>query len=848
MDEQEIKSRTKTFALRVLKVVEALPKTISGKAVANQLIRSGTSVAANYRAACICRSKAEFSAKLGVVLEETDESCFWLEFITEGELLLSDCVSDLHAEGEELRAIFLSSIRTAKGLSKSKTPDQNAQIPSSVPSQIPNRKLTPFPLNRKSQIKNPKSKIKNWLPTLTLALLAGLTAPVAQAEVTVSNVTAAQRPGTKLVDITYDVTCVEPTVGWISLVVSNGAAAVVCQSVSGHVGVDVPTGTARSIVWDAGADWNGNVAADIEYIVRGVSQPVLVGDPTAVICEEVDDRWFKNTYTDGAITMIDRTTGIMWLYNADMLGTANWVDAKNVCINLTYAGYSDWFLPDRWQLHAMYSQKAVFSNVQNFKYWSSTQGHVCNATTGWNGYDVDMSNGLVDGYSNNYCLFGVWSCRLGQTFVIGASSSDSSTVTDLDTRDYTLTVASEHGNPTPSVGTHSGYCWHSTVNASVDAVGHGYACTGWIGTGAIPAFGSTNTTGAVTLNEVVSTITWQWTTNQVTQAVWYVSKDGLSTGHGTSWSTAYDTIQSAVDAASDGDMILVSNGVYGVASSINVNKAVVLRSVAGAENTIIDGDNRMRCFLVADVACVIDGFTIRCGYITSVPIINGLGAGVYCSSDIPRVENCIISDNYAGFSGAGMYQGTAVNCVFRNNHADYHGGGIYKGTARSCRFVDNYARGDLYYERGGGGGMSCGATYECVFEENQSSFGGGGIESGSANNCKFLYNHAARGGGAQASAVTNCLFIGNKATWGGGIMYGTANSCYFQNNEVVQAGGGIYKAVAYNCTIKENTASFGGGAYSSGLRNCIVWFNTDCLGNNLYGCTSEFTCCPEVIH
>lgn len=129
MDEKELKERTKTFALRVLKVVEALPKTIVGKATADQLIRAGTSVAANYRAACICRSKAEFTAKLGVVLEETDESCFWLEFITEGGLLHAGTVERLLAEGEELRAIFIASVRSAKA-----SPSANPQ------SKIPNLK------------------------------------------------------------------------------------------------------------------------------------------------------------------------------------------------------------------------------------------------------------------------------------------------------------------------------------------------------------------------------------------------------------------------------------------------------------------------------------------------------------------------------------------------------------------------------------------------------------------------------------------------------------------------------------------------------------------------------------
>jgi len=120
MDEQELKNRTKTFALRVLNVVNALPNTVAGRAIASQLMRSGFSVAANYRVACICRSKAEFVAKLGIVLEETDESCFWLEVVIEGNLLRKSKLHLLLQEGEALRAIFISSIRTSKANLKSK--------------------------------------------------------------------------------------------------------------------------------------------------------------------------------------------------------------------------------------------------------------------------------------------------------------------------------------------------------------------------------------------------------------------------------------------------------------------------------------------------------------------------------------------------------------------------------------------------------------------------------------------------------------------------------------------------------------------------------------------------------
>ena len=84
MDAEELKHRTKDFALRILKLVAALPKTIEGRAIGNQLVRSGTSVAANYRSACRARSRPEFIAKLGVVLEEADETLLWLELIVAG--------------------------------------------------------------------------------------------------------------------------------------------------------------------------------------------------------------------------------------------------------------------------------------------------------------------------------------------------------------------------------------------------------------------------------------------------------------------------------------------------------------------------------------------------------------------------------------------------------------------------------------------------------------------------------------------------------------------------------------------------------------------------------------------
>jgi four helix bundle protein len=114
MTERELLERTKQFALRIFQVVGALPETIQGRAVAAQLIRSGTSVAANYRAACRARSKPEFVAKLALVEEEADESAFWLvELIIDTDLISAAKVRPLLIEAGEIVAMMASSKKTA---------------------------------------------------------------------------------------------------------------------------------------------------------------------------------------------------------------------------------------------------------------------------------------------------------------------------------------------------------------------------------------------------------------------------------------------------------------------------------------------------------------------------------------------------------------------------------------------------------------------------------------------------------------------------------------------------------------------------------------------------------------
>ncbi len=112
MNENEMKNRTKSFALRILKLVDALPETRSGRIVANQLGRAGTSVGANYRAVCRAKSVADMIAKLSVVEEEADESGFWLEIVSAAELMPTAKTAALLKAASELTAIMVASRKT----------------------------------------------------------------------------------------------------------------------------------------------------------------------------------------------------------------------------------------------------------------------------------------------------------------------------------------------------------------------------------------------------------------------------------------------------------------------------------------------------------------------------------------------------------------------------------------------------------------------------------------------------------------------------------------------------------------------------------------------------------------
>jgi len=112
---EEIRDRTKKFAIRIVRLFRALPKTTEAQVMGKQLLRCGTSVAANYRAVCRARSTAEFIARIGIVAEEADESVLWLELLVETDTISSAKLRDITLEAKELAAIFSAYQKTAKG-------------------------------------------------------------------------------------------------------------------------------------------------------------------------------------------------------------------------------------------------------------------------------------------------------------------------------------------------------------------------------------------------------------------------------------------------------------------------------------------------------------------------------------------------------------------------------------------------------------------------------------------------------------------------------------------------------------------------------------------------------------
>jgi four helix bundle protein len=132
MNEQEFKQRTKNLALRIIKLVETLPKTATARVIGNQLLRSGTSVGANYRAACRAKSTADILNKLAIVEEEGDESLYWLELLVEAEIVPASKLQSLMAETNEIVSMIVASIKTIRQGQNGRNPKSKILNPKSI--------------------------------------------------------------------------------------------------------------------------------------------------------------------------------------------------------------------------------------------------------------------------------------------------------------------------------------------------------------------------------------------------------------------------------------------------------------------------------------------------------------------------------------------------------------------------------------------------------------------------------------------------------------------------------------------------------------------------------------------
>ena len=214
----------------------------------------------------------------------------------------------------------------------------------------------------------------------------------------------------------------------------------------------------------------------------------------------------------------------------------------------------------------------------------------------------------------------------------------------------------------------------------------------------------------------------------------FVALDGAHVPPFINWITASTNIQAAVDAAVDGDTVLVANGSYLLTEEITVTNSITIESENGPNVTVVDGGGATRCFNLGGFACIISGLTITNGSAV-------IGGGIYCTTSVPMVTNCVISGNtaYGGGgsgNGGGMRHGWADNCIISENTAASSGGGMRYGVANNCVISGNTAN--------TGGGKFSGTAFNCTIVGNEAlgAFGGGGMYFGSAYNCVVWNNTA----------------------------------------------------------------------------------------------------------
>lgn len=344
---------------------------------------------------------------------------------------------------------------------------------------------------------------------------------------------------------------------------------------------------------------------------------------------------------------------------------------------------------------------------------------------------------------------------------------------------------------------------------------------------------------------------------RVSAATYYVNPNGTNpVPPFNGWSIAATNIQDAVDASTNGDLIIVTNGIYrsggrivynALTNRVVVDKAVIVQSVNGPAVTVIEGyqvpgttngDGAIRCVYMTNGAMLI-GFTLTNGATQTNwnSFKEYAGGGVYCESRSEVVSNCILIGN-AAYSGGGASGGSLIDCVLAGNTSGWEGGAAGGSILNQCTITNNRA--------GNGGGTIGGILTNCVLTGNVAWKWGGGAAVSQLIHCVLTNNQATSGGGSWSSLLISCVLSGNVATdtnyGGGGAWNGQIYNCLLIGNSAPN-GGGAGNASLLNCTIVNNSASNnGGGTFGCGVCNSVVYYNIAPTNADASSTSPRFSC------